>query len=67
MAKKNSKDVQDEMAIINEGNDTGNEVVFDPQTGELVVVNQQERIDDDATVVTSITKDGFASNQVSNY
>ena len=39
-----------------------NEIIFDPQTGELVIAQPNEVRNPDATVVTQIATDGFAKN-----
>lgn len=56
--KKNQ--LQEELKERNNGTVTGNEVIFDPLSGELVVANAKEGSNPDGTVVSQITEDGFA-------
>lgn len=51
--------LQEELKQRNNGKNTGNEVIFDPVSGELVVANSKEN-NPDGTVVSQITEDGFA-------
>ena len=59
MSDKN-KELQKELAKVNQGEESSNEVVFDPSTGELVVAQEGEQVSPDATPVTQIAGDGFA-------
>ena len=60
--KRGFKEVQDEIVLINTGKSEGNELVFDPKTGELVVTNNPKKVNPDATTITQIAEDGFAGN-----
>lgn len=39
---------------------TGNQLVFDPSTGEFVVAKPDQHVSPDATTINSIAQDGFA-------
>ena len=54
--------VQEEIANINDGN-SGKEVAFNPQTGELEVVDSQTDIAPNSTTITDVANDGFASDK----
>jgi hypothetical protein len=59
--KRDNKAVTEELEKLNKSSaDTGNEVVFDPRTGELVVASNPNEVAD-GTTITSIAEDGFAS------
>ncbi len=62
MSEKKNKpvDVQNELAERNNSVATGNELVFDPATGELVVAKKREDVSPDAATVSQIADDGFA-------
>jgi hypothetical protein len=53
------KVVQEELVKLNSSVRTGNEIIFDPRTGELVVANSVSNVPD-GTVITQIAEDGFA-------
>lgn len=53
--------VQEEIANINDGN-VGKEVAFNPQTGELEVVDSQSDTSPNSTTITDVANDGFATN-----
>ena len=60
MSEKSPEKVQKELENIVKGNYTGNELVFDPETGELVIKKTYEtKPNPDATVVDQIAEDGF--------
>jgi molybdopterin/thiamine biosynthesis adenylyltransferase len=53
--------VQEEIANINYGN-SGKEVAFNPQTGELEVLDRQSDVAPSSTTITDVADDGFAGN-----
>jgi molybdopterin/thiamine biosynthesis adenylyltransferase len=55
--------VQDEIANINYNDNIGREVAFNPQTGELEIVDNQSDAPN-STIVTNVTNDGFANKPV---
>jgi len=55
------KVVQEELSLLNNQVQTGNEIIFDPRSGELVVASNKESVPD-GTVITQIAEDGFANN-----
>lgn len=60
MSETNPDKIQKELADIVKGNYTGNELVFDPETGELIVKKiYEQKPNPDATVVDQIAEDGF--------
>ncbi len=63
--KKNKPtDIQTELEDRNNSVNTGNELVFDPATGELVVARDREEVSPDAATVSQIADDGFAINKI---
>jgi molybdopterin/thiamine biosynthesis adenylyltransferase len=52
--------VQEEIANINYGS-SGKEVAFNPQTGELEVLDRQSDVAPNATMITEVVDDGFAN------
>ena len=57
---RDNKAITEELEKLNKTSaNTGNEVVFDPRTGELVVSSNPNAIAD-GTTITSIAEDGFA-------
>ena len=58
--KKGSQDVQQELYNQNNQVSSGNELIFDPTTGEMVVAKSAEEVGLDATVASDIARDGFA-------
>jgi len=63
MSDKETRDIGNELAARNQNNATGNDIVFDPVTGELVLVRPGERKNPDATTVNQIAEDGFAQRK----
>ena len=69
MSEKETRDIGNELAARNQlagrnqNNATGNDIVFDPVTGELVLVRPGERKNPDATTVNQIAEDGFAQRK----
>ena len=59
--EKRAEKVQEEIANINDGS-SNKEVAFNPQTGELEVVNRQSESTPGSTTITDVANDGFASN-----
>lgn len=60
MSEKKPEKVQEQLENIAKGNYTGNELVFDPNTGELILKKSYEqKPNPDATVVDQIAEDGF--------
>ncbi len=58
--KRDNRSITEELQTINKSSaDTGNEVIFDPRTGELVVASNPAEVAD-GTTITSIAEDGFA-------
>jgi len=58
--KKSSKQIRKELVSKNQGEYTGNELVFDPETGDLMVKARKEpKPSADATVLDQIAEDGF--------
>lgn len=60
MSDKKTKELGNELAARNRNNSTGNDIVFDPVTGELVLVRPGDQKNPDATTVNQIAEDGFA-------
>jgi len=60
MKEEKTKQLGVELAERNRGITTGNDIVFDPVTGELVLVKPGEKKNPDATTVNQIAEDGFA-------
>jgi len=60
MNEKKTKELGIELAERNRNKSTGNDIVFDPVTGELVLVRPGDRKDPDSTTVNQIAEDGFA-------
>lgn len=60
MSEKKTRDIGRELSERNRNNATGNDLVFDPVTGELVLVKPGTQRDPDATTVNQIAEDGFA-------
>ena len=57
---RDNKAITEELEKLNKTSaNTGNEAVFDPRTGELVVSSNPNAIAD-GTTITSIAEDGFA-------
>jgi hypothetical protein len=56
---KTPEKVQNEIANINDGN-SSKEVTFNPQTGELEVVDKHSEITPNSTTITDVANDGFA-------
>jgi len=64
MSDKQPKKVQAELAQRAKGQGTGKELVFDPQTGELLVKAPSESLPSpDSAVVDSIAEDGFFARE----
>lgn len=63
MAKqKNPEIVQEEIARINK--DQGSKLVaFNPQTGELEVVDTRNEVSPEATIMTDVINGGFAKQK----
>jgi hypothetical protein len=60
MADKRPDSIRRELEKKNKGEYTGNELVFDPNTGELIVKGKQEaKPSPDSTVLDQIAEDGF--------
>jgi len=60
MNDKETRELGKELAERNRDNSTGNDIVFDPATGELILVRPGERRNPDSTTVNQIAEDGFA-------
>lgn len=60
MAEQRPDKIQEEIQKQNTEVNSSNELVFDPQSGKLVVKQPNETLNPDATVVTQIATDGFA-------
>lgn len=67
MANTESEDVQEHLRKVRKSIDKGKkapdqQLVFDPSTGELVLIGPEENITDpDAVVADAIAEDGFFS------
>ena len=60
MEDKTSQSIREELERITNGTYTGNELIFDPETGELIVKSKQApKPSADATVLDQIAEDGF--------
>lgn len=57
--EKKPEKVQEELAKIN-SDESSKEIAFNPQTGELEVVDRQNEVSPNATIVTDVANDGFA-------
>lgn len=57
--EKQPEIVQQELANLNQ-NKTSKEVAFNPQTGELEIVDNKSEVSPNATIVTDVANDGFA-------
>lgn len=57
--EKKPEIVQEELARLN-NDETSKEVAFNPQTGELEIVDHQRELPPNATIVTDVANDGFA-------
>lgn len=57
--EKKPERVQEVLAEVNNF-DTTKEVVFNPNTGELEVVNRGEKLSPGAVPMTDVARDGFA-------
>jgi hypothetical protein len=60
MSDSETKDLGNELARRTRSNSTGNDIVFDPNTGELVLVRPGDKRNPDSTTVNQIAEDGFA-------
>jgi hypothetical protein len=60
--EKRPEKVQDELAKLN-NDETSKEVAFNPQTGELEVVDYKSEVSPNATIVTDVANDGFAAKK----
>ena len=64
MADKTPQSIRQELEKINQAEYTGNELVFDPVTGELIVKKKYEaKPNADSTVLDQIAEDGFFNLQ----
>jgi len=63
MGDKRANKVQDEIAKLNDAS-SNNELIFNPQTGELEIVKEGESRNPDATIITDVAKDGWALKKV---
>ena len=60
-SKATNNDITKTLEGINKGvNNSSNQLVFDPATGEFVVSNPNQQLSSDATTINSIAQDGFA-------
>jgi hypothetical protein len=60
MSDSKTKDFGNELARRTLSDSTGNDIVFDPSTGELVLVRPGDRRNPDSMTVNQIAEDGFA-------
>ncbi|MCY1660930.1 hypothetical protein [Chryseobacterium sp. SL1] len=51
--------VQEELEKLN-NDESSKEVAFNPQTGELEIVDHRNEVTPNATIVTDVANDGFA-------
>jgi hypothetical protein len=59
--KATNNDITRSLEQLNQGDSSGgNQLVFDPSTGEFVIARPNQAISPDATTINSIAKDGFA-------
>ena len=57
-----SQEITNSLEQMNKGeNNTSNQLVFDPSTGQFVVAKPNQKISPDATTINSIAQDGFAN------
>ncbi len=54
-----NKDLQQTMVDLASGDAAGEELMFDPRTGELTVVGPNQRPDRDALPATEMAREGF--------
>ena len=60
MEDKTPQSIQDELKRISDGRYSANELIFDPETGELIVKTKQaSKPNADSTVLDQIAEDGF--------
>ncbi len=60
MPDKTAKSIREELEKITKAEYSGNELVFDPVTGELIVKKKYEaKPNADSTVLDQIAEDGF--------
>jgi hypothetical protein len=60
MATRNPQAIQEQLEVMQQGNDNQQQLIFDPRTGELVVQsNSEAKPNPDAVVADQITRDGF--------
>lgn len=52
--------IQEELANLN-NDKTSKEVAFNPQTGELEIVDSKSEIAPNSTIITDVANDGFAN------
>ena len=58
--EKRSEIVQEELANLN-NEKSSKEVAFNPQTGELEIVDSKSEVSNNATIVSDVAVDGFAN------
>ena len=59
--KATNQDITKTLEQMNKGeNNSSNQLVFDPTTGEFVVAKPNDNLPADATTINSIAQDGFA-------
>jgi len=60
-----SQEITNSLEQMNKGeNNTSNQLVFDPSTGQFVVAKPNQKISPDATTINSIAQDGFANKRL---
>jgi hypothetical protein len=61
MERSDTNDIGRTLIDINKGNsNVGNLLIFDPRTGEFVVLQPDEPVSPDVTTINQIAEDGFA-------
>ncbi len=59
--KATNQDITKTLEQMNKGeNNSSNQLVFDPTTGEFVIAKPNDTLPADATTINSIARDGFA-------
>ncbi|MBF0651484.1 hypothetical protein IR083_21960 [Dysgonomonas sp. GY75] len=58
--KKNTSQELGNALYENKVSNTGNNLVFNPQTGNFEIARKNEKVDPDVTVVTQMAEEGFA-------
>lgn len=63
--KATNQEITNSLEQLNKGlNNNSNQLVFDPTTGEFVVVKPDQEVSPDATTINSIAQDGFAQKRL---